>query len=114
MARPWFSPAYPRPWSLPLSAASHVDRVIGRIASCPLSLQLLLECVEEAPVGALGDDLLGRALDQADLVQAQRIEAHRVLGIILPPAIIRELLHPLQGVVVARGEPLLHKEPGSA
>jgi hypothetical protein len=30
--------------------------------------------VEEAPVGALGNDLLRRALDQADLVQAEGVE----------------------------------------
>src|SRR4029450_10116738 len=75
-----------------------------------LPLQLLLERVEEAAVGALGNDLLWRALDQADLMQAQRIEAYGVLGIILPPAIIGDLLHRLQGVIVARGEALLHEE----
>jgi hypothetical protein len=36
----------------------------------PLLLQLLLQLSEEAPVGALGDDLLGGALDHPGLVQA--------------------------------------------
>src|SRR5215510_11592433 len=42
----------------------------------PLPLQLLLQLIEEAPVGALGDELLRAALDHASLVQAQSIEAH--------------------------------------
>jgi hypothetical protein len=37
----------------------------------PLSLQLPLQLVEETPVRALGDDLLGGALDHADLLEAQ-------------------------------------------
>ena len=48
------------------------------------------------------------------LVQVQRIEAHGVLGIGLPPAMIWDLLHRLQGVVIARGEALLHDELGRA
>ena len=36
----------------------------------PLSLQLLLERVEEAPVSPLSDELLGGALDHPGLVQA--------------------------------------------
>ena len=63
----------------------------------PLSLQFLLQLVEETPVGALGDELLRRALDQTDLVQAQGIEAHGILRIVLPPPIIGHLLHRLEG-----------------
>ncbi len=40
-------------------------------------LQLALELVEEAPVGAVGDELVRAGLDHADLVQAERVEAQR-------------------------------------
>jgi hypothetical protein len=40
----------------------------------PLPLQLSLQFIEEAPVGALGDELLGRALDHAGLMEAQGVE----------------------------------------
>src|SRR5262249_21106811 len=56
-----------------------------------LSLHLLLQLVEEAPVGALGDDLLRGRLQHADLVQAQGIEAHAVLGAVLAPLAIGEI-----------------------
>jgi hypothetical protein len=48
----------------PVGSAANLTRC------APLSLQLLLELVEKAPVGALGDDFLRSALDQTDLVQA--------------------------------------------
>src|SRR5215510_12204553 len=80
----------------------------------PLALHLLLKLVEEAPVGALGDDLLRGTLDQANLVQAQGIKAHRVFWVIFPPAIIGNLLQRLQGIVVARRETLLHHALGGA
>jgi hypothetical protein len=38
-------------------------------------LQFALDLVQEAPVCAIGDDLLRAALDHAQLVQPQRIEA---------------------------------------
>jgi hypothetical protein len=60
-----------------------------------LSLQLFLQLVEEAPVGALGDDFLGGALDHPHLMKAQGIEAHGVFGVILAPLIIGDLGVPL-------------------
>src|SRR5512145_1702252 len=53
-----------------------------------LAFQLLFELVQKAPVGALGDDLLRRRLDHADLVEPERVEADGVLGIIVAPAVI--------------------------
>src|SRR5215475_420757 len=74
-------------------------------ASSPLSrfapflpLHLLLQRVEEAPVGALGDDLLGGTLDQPGLMQAEGIKAHGILGIVFAPLGVRQLLHRLAGV----------------
>ena len=43
-------------------------------------LQLALELVQEAPVSSVGDDPVGAGFDHASLVQAQRVEPHRVLG----------------------------------
>src|SRR6266508_6979950 len=80
----------------------------------PLSLflQFLLQLVEEAPVGALGEYFLGGAFDHTNLVQAQGVEAHCIRGVVLAPASIGDLLHRLQGVVVARRKALLHDELG--
>src|SRR5215831_9736916 len=63
----------------------------------PLSLQLLLQLVEEAPVGALGQELLRARLEHPNLMQAQSIEPHRILGVVLTPFIVGELLHSLEG-----------------
>ncbi len=49
----------------------------------PLSLQLLFQCIEEAPVSTLGDELLRTALDHPGLVEAQGEEAHTILGVVL-------------------------------
>src|SRR5215470_14620581 len=67
-----------------------------------LPLQLLLELVEEAPVSALGNDLLRARLDHHGLVQAQREEAHGVLGVELPPFAPRNLSKGLERKVIAR------------
>ena len=63
------------------------------------------ELVEEAPVGALGEDLRGAGLDHADLVQPQRVEPHRILRVELAPARVRQLGQRLERIVVALGEP---------
>src|SRR5262249_20317242 len=65
-----------------------------------LRLQLPRELVEEAPVGALLDDLVWRQLDHPDLLETKRVEADGVLGVILAPLAVRELLHQLQGEIV--------------
>src|SRR5713101_4287140 len=85
-------PPVPQPWSL------------------PLALQLLLQLSEKAPVRALGDDLLGGALDQAKLVEAERIEANRILGVILAPSVIGDLLQRLEGILVPLRKALVHNQ----
>jgi hypothetical protein len=41
--------------------------------------------VEEAPIGVLGDDLLWGGFDKAQFMQSQRIEPHRVFGVVIAP-----------------------------
>ena len=77
-------------------------------------LQLAFELVQEPPVGAVGDDLLRARLDHADLVQAQGIEADRVLGVVLPPYVVGDLVQGLQRIVVALGEAAIDDQPRGA
>jgi hypothetical protein len=70
----------PRPWSLSLAGASRRPALL---------LQLLLQLVEKAPVRALSDDFQRVRLDHAHLVQAQGIEAQRILGVVFVPLEIR-------------------------
>ena len=58
-------------------------------------LQLAFDLVQEAPVCAIGDDLLRTAFDHAQLMHPQRIEAHRVFGIVFPPPVVRQLANHL-------------------
>src|SRR5262245_23557754 len=88
------------------STALEPPAVWGLVCRSPLSLQLLLQLVEEAPVGALGDNLLRGALEHPDLMEAQGVEPHGVLGVVLAPPAVRDLLHSLEGVVVVLREPL--------
>src|SRR5262245_43619223 len=76
----------------------------ARAIAPSLSLELALELVEEAPVGRLRDELVGRQLDHARVTQPQRVEAKRVVGIILAPFVVRDFLQRLQRIVVARGK----------
>src|SRR5919108_3006533 len=78
----------------------------------PLLLQLLLQRVEEAPVGTLADDLLGDRLDHAGLLEAEGVEADRILRIILSPLVVGDVLHELDGEVIVGRDPLVHEEPG--
>ena len=55
-------------------------------------LQLAFELVEEAPICAVGNDPIGSRLDQPSLVQPKRVKANRVLGVVIPPSIVRYLV----------------------
>src|SRR5712664_2519593 len=77
-------------------------------------LQLAFELVQETPIGAVGDDLLRARFDQTDLAQAQRVEAHGVLGVVLPPFVVRQLAEGLQRIIVSLGEPALDEPPCGA
>src|SRR5215467_1519357 len=85
----------PPPWkSLPLPACGERAgvRVAFTLMKTGLSrLQLAFELVEEAPVRAIGDDLLRARLDKADIMHAQRIESHGILGVVFPPFVVGKL-----------------------
>src|SRR6516164_5486480 len=51
-------------------------------------LQLAFELVQEAPIGAVGNDPLRSGLDQTGFAQAKRVPPNRVLGIELSPLVI--------------------------
>src|SRR5215510_11209324 len=85
----------------------------GTSSSIPsLTLQLLLQLGEEAPVRTLGQELLWAALEHPDLVQAQGVEAQGVLGAILTPLAIGDLLEGLEGIVIALRIAFVHNELG--
>ena len=79
-----------RHWKPPFSLASR--------------LQLAFELVEEAPIGVIGDNLVGIRLDQSGVVHAQGIESDSVLGVVVTPFVVGELAQRLQGVIVSRRE----------
>src|SRR5262245_62869795 len=93
-----------RDWTICIKAPFGLCEAWGSPPRRPVAsgLQLALELVEEAPVGALGDQRVRARLDHADLVQAQRVEAHRVLRVELAPAIVGKLPKRLQRVIVLR------------
>src|SRR5437870_2279441 len=58
------------------SRRRHVPEELSPTLHGPLlSLQLLLQLAEEAPIRTLGDDFLWTALDHSRLLQAERVEA---------------------------------------
>src|SRR5262249_38814084 len=63
---------------------THV-RPARRSPGLTLPFQLLLELVEKPPVGALRDDLLRAGFDHPGLVEVERSETDRVLGVVLAP-----------------------------
>jgi hypothetical protein len=71
-------------WGTALKGRDYTETDILR--QYDLRLQLTFQLVEETPVGALGDERVRARLDHADLVQPERIEPERVLGIVLAPA----------------------------
>src|SRR5437016_805689 len=95
----------------PVSTAAPIRGIRPRAGrTLTLALQLPLQLVQEAPVGALRDDLLRAGFDHLGFVKSKGVEAHRVFRIVLPPDVIANLLHRLKGVGVVRCEPLVHDE----
>src|SRR5712691_1926047 len=94
-----------------MGSSSPFRRDGGGEGYAPLLLQLLLQLLEEAPVSALGNDLLRAALDHPGLVQTQGVEAHRILGVVLAPLVVRDVFDGLESVVVVLRVALVHKEP---
>ena len=79
---------------------AHGRRPVQERASLHHPFNSCLQLVEEPPVGTLRDDLLWARLDHPGLVQAQRVEADRVLGVVVAPPVVRDVLHGLQRIVV--------------
>src|SRR5262249_22029564 len=103
-ARSSAAPGRPRPMARRRAASASgtpAAQVRGGTLPACSALQLALELVEEAPVGALRDDLLRARLDHAGLAQAKRIETPGTLGVGAPPQRVADLFHGLEGVVVA-------------
>ena len=47
--------------------------------------------------------------DKANFTQSQRVEADRVLGLIFPPFIVRNIAQCLEGIIVARRKASIDK-----
>src|ERR1700736_3020878 len=77
-------------------------------------LQLAFELVQEAPIGAVRDDLLRARLDEAGFVQAQGIESDRVLGVVLPPFVVRQPAESLQRIIVSLCKAAIDEQSRSA
>src|SRR5215467_9955848 len=78
------------------------------------SLQLPFELVEDSPVRALRDQLLGVGLDHAALMQAQGVEAQGVLRHVLAPARIGNFPECLPRVLELGRVLLFHEKAGHA
>src|SRR6478736_7409359 len=76
-------------------------RTPERTPSTCSALQLPLQLIEEPPVGSLRDDPIRVGLDHSRLPQAQGVEAHGVLRVVVPPLCVANLVHCLQRIVVA-------------
>src|SRR6266404_4450714 len=74
---------------------------------CSSRLQLAFELVQEAPIRAVGDDLLRARFDHTSVAHAQCIEADRVLGVVVAPFLIRNAAQRLEGIVIPRSEPAI-------
>src|ERR1700730_16464397 len=71
------------------------------------ALQLALELVEESPIRAVSNDLVGIGLDHASLPQPQRIESDRVLGVVVAPLVVRDFFQCLQRVIIPGRKPAI-------
>src|SRR5688572_28377465 len=107
----------PSVWGLKCRSHPRSERLLPPFpaprAPPSLSLQFLLQFIEEAPVRALGDELLGAAFDHPGFVQAQVVKAHGILGVILAPLAVGNLLHGLEGVAVVLRVALVYQKLGS-
>src|SRR6266540_3470283 len=107
--------------ALPPKSAAQISAIRKR--ECPrrtsglyrcaarLCLQLLLQLVEGAPVGAPGENLLGARLDHPCLVEPERVEAHRIGWVILPPPGVGNLLQSLHRIGVSLYKAPLYEGP---
>src|SRR6516165_3941898 len=82
--------------STPASCLLPALQARGRSLSAWLAFQLASKLFDKAPVGALGDDPVGRIPYEARFAQPQRIEAYRILGVVFPPTRVGNLLQGLE------------------
>jgi hypothetical protein len=85
---------------------------LPRTSSAQSCLQLMAEFIEKLKIRPLGNDPLWVQLDEACFAQAQRVETHRILSIILPP-VVGQLTQGLQRVIITRSETSLDHPPCS-
>ena len=74
-------------------------------------LQLVLEFVQEAPVGALGDDRVRGRIELSKLVQPASVEPQRLLRVELAPSIVAQVSQHLERVIVVLREAALDQLP---
>src|SRR5262245_40637593 len=79
-----------------------------------LCLQFLLQLPQKPPIGALSDNLLRTRFNHSRLLEAQRVKADAVLGVVIAPLAVRNLLHSLKSVVVIRGKALVDEQARGA
>src|SRR5271157_414885 len=99
---------------LPLPSGGEMAGVRGTFSFIRTSLsrlQLALQLIEQAKIGAVGDDALRVVLDHTELMHAQCIKPDRVLGIVVAPKIVGDFGDGLQRVVVARGKAAIDEQP---
>src|SRR6516162_325739 len=93
-------------------AAPAIDRLVRKLRRvCTVGittlppprsrLQLAFELVEEAPISALGDDLLRARFDEPRFAHTQSIKPHCILGVVFAPFVIGKLAQGLGGIIGA-------------
>src|SRR5262249_23728046 len=76
----------------PPARGTPASRVREQVSPVCSALELLLQLIEKAPVGALRDDRAGARLDDARPPQPHGPDPHGVLVSVLPPLAVPDLL----------------------
>src|SRR6516165_7008890 len=74
-------------------------------------LQLAFELVEEAPIRAVGNNLVGARLDHTSFVQPQRIEPKCIFGIVLAPFVVRNAPQRPESIIIPAREAAIDESP---
>src|SRR4051812_6428882 len=72
----------------------------GPAPSACSAFQFTFDLSEEAPVRAVGNDLVGGGFDHAALVQPQRVESDRVFRVVFAPFVVAKLRQRLQRIII--------------
>src|SRR5262249_2273239 len=95
-------------------SGTNIPTIVGIFKSRRCSrLQLAFELVQKPPVGAVGDDLVRACCDKAGFAQTQGIEAHCVLGVVLPPFAVRQRAECLKRIIVSLCEAAIDEQSRS-